>query len=107
MRNIMRSNIRPVKKSICHWTDKNNDFTHYRNFKLYVEIGMNVYKKIKVMNFNKKKKLKPYIDLNTDLRSKAQNKYQKNICRSMKDNLSRKFVDVRKMLLYVLLTKEK
>ena len=59
-------------------------------------MGIKVEKINKLMNFKQKKWLKPYIDLGTELRSKAENKFQKNICESINLDFFWKLVDVKK-----------
>ena len=50
----------------------------------FVEMVKNVEKVNEVMKLQQRKWLKPYIDLNTQLRFKAEVKVQKNICKKMK-----------------------
>ena len=82
---------------ICDWTDRNKYWTQYGKLKVFVEMGMKVKKRNKVMKFKQKEWLKPYIDLNTQSRSPAENEFQETFCKRMNNNFSGKFVeDVRK-----------
>ena len=54
---------------------------------------MNFKKTNKVMTFKQKKSLKPKMNLSTELKSRTENKFQENLCKSMNEKHSGKIVD--------------
>jgi hypothetical protein len=63
--------------------DKKNYTLHYRNLKLYLELGMELKKIHKVLSFNQSAWIKPYIFLNTNLREKAKDKFEMDLIKLM------------------------
>lgn len=59
------------KKLVPNLYDKLKYITHYRNFKLYVELGLEVTKIHRVLTFEQKAWMKPFIDFNTQKRQAA------------------------------------
>ena len=51
---------------------------HYRNLKFLVDLGVEVRADHKVLTFEQKAWLKPYIDFNTDKRKEAKNEFEKD-----------------------------
>ena len=51
---------------------------HYRNLKLYHELGMRVTKIHRAIKFRQEAWIVPYIDRNTDLRKKATSEFEKD-----------------------------
>ena len=49
---------------------------HYLSFKVYKELGLRVTKLIKVLKFHQGRWMKPFVDLNTQLRMSARNKFE-------------------------------
>ncbi len=68
----------PTEKLLCTLKAKKNYVLHYRNLKFYLQKGLILKKIHKVMQFNQSRWLKPFIDLNTELRQKATNKFEQN-----------------------------
>ena len=70
-----RIKIEKVEKLVANLHDKTEYITHIRNLKQALIHGLVLEKVHKVINFNQNSWLKPYIDMNTDLRKKAKNKF--------------------------------
>ena len=51
---------------------------HYRNLKLYNELGMQVTKIHRVIKFRQEAWMAPYIEMNTKLRAKATSDFEKD-----------------------------
>jgi len=58
--------------------DKSRYVLHIRNLKLYTDLGMNVDRIHKVLEFDQKALLSPYIAFNTEKRRKARSSFEKD-----------------------------
>jgi hypothetical protein len=77
--------------------DKHNYICHYRNLKMYLEMGLKLKKVHKVLTFKQSAWLKTYIDLNTKLRQAADNDAEKDFAKLMNNSFFGKTCqDVRK-----------
>ena len=77
--------------------DKKNYICHYRNLKLYLQRGLRLQKLRKILRFKQSAWLKPYIDLNTQLRQGASSKFEENLFKLMNNSFFGKTCeDVRK-----------
>ena len=71
-----RMKIEKVENLVANLHDKVEYVIHIRNLKQALNQGL-VFKKVhKVIKFNQNAWLKPYIDMNTDLRKKAKNDFE-------------------------------
>ena len=72
-----------VEKIVANLHDKTECIIHIRNLKQPLNHGL-VFKKVhRVIKFNQNSWLKPYIDMNTDLRKKAKNDFEKDFFKLM------------------------
>ena len=69
--------IRKVEKLVVNLHDKTEYFIHIRNLKQALNHQLVLKKVHKVIKFNQNAWLKPYIDMNTNLRRKAKNNFEK------------------------------
>ena len=94
-----------TKKLLCTLDTKTNYAVHYRNLKYYLELGCVLLKVHRVISFNQSTWLKKYIDLNTELRQKAKNDFEKDFFKLMNNSVFGKMMeDVLKRCNYQLLT---
>ena len=67
-----------VPKLVQTLDPKEGYVLHYLTLKLYIELGLRVTKLIKVLNFCQGRWMEPFVDLNTQLRMSARNKFEEN-----------------------------
>jgi len=60
---------------------------HHRNIKQYLEMGMNITKIRRGISFAEDALLKPYIELNTKLRTEASSEFEKNFFKLMNNSV--------------------
>ena len=72
---LERMTIDKVEKLVPNLNDKKNYVIHYTNLKLYERLGLKISKIHRRIKFEERDWLKEYIDLNTDLRTKATNDF--------------------------------
>ena len=66
--------------------DKEKYICHARNLKFYLKHGLKLKKVHKVLQFQQSAWLKPYIDLNTQLRQEADNKFEEGFAKLMNNS---------------------
>ena len=71
-----RMKIEKVEKLVANLHDKTEYVIHIRNLKQALNHGLVLKKVHRVIKFNQNAWLKPYIDMNTDLRKKAKNDFE-------------------------------
>ena len=75
--------IEKVERLIVNLHDKTEYFIHIRNLKQGLNHGL-VFKKVNgVIKFNQNASLKPYIDMNTDIREKVKKKFERDFFKLM------------------------
>ena len=75
--------FKKVKKLVTNLHDKTEYVIHIRNLKQALNHGLILKKVHRVIKFNQKAWLKPYIDMNTKLRQKAKNNFEKDFFKLM------------------------
>ena len=75
--------IDKTKKLVCNLYDKKNYVTHISVLKQALDHGLKLRKVHRVIEFNQKARLKEYIDVNTELRKKASNDFEKDFFKLM------------------------
>ena len=83
-----RRKLGKAEKLVVNMHDKTEYVVHIRNLKQALKHGL-VLKKVHraIIYFNKDEWLKPYIELNTELRKKAKNEFEKDIFKLMNDSV--------------------
>ena len=82
-----KKKIRKSKKLIGSIEDKEKYVIHIRAFKQVLKHGL-IFKKVhRVIQFNQEAWLKPYIDMNTKLRTEAKNEFEKDFFKLMNNSV--------------------
>ena len=76
-----------VNKLVPNLNDKERYILHRDNLKLYESLGLKIKKIHRGITFNESAWLKKYIDVNTDLRSKATNNFEKDFFKLMNNSV--------------------
>ena len=78
-----RNKIKKCNKLVCDVHDKKNYVVHIKALKQALNHGLILKKVHRVIQFNQKAWLKPYIDMNTKLRTEAKNDFEKDFFKLM------------------------
>ena len=73
-----RMKIEKVEKLVANLHDKTEYVIHIRNLKQALNHGLILKKVHRVIKFNQEGCLKPYIEMNTELRQEAKNDFEKD-----------------------------
>ena len=73
-----RMEINKCKQLVCNLYDKKKYVVHINSLKQALNHGLKLEKIHRVIDFNQKAWLKPYIDMNTELRKLAKNNFEKD-----------------------------
>ncbi len=79
--------ISKVKKLVPNLYDKTKYVVHHETLKQYLELGMKITKIHRGISFEEKKFMKPYIDLNTELRKKGTTDFEKDFYKLMNNSV--------------------
>ena len=79
--------VNKVEKLIPNLNDKKNYVIHHETLKLYLSLGLKLTKIHRGITFDESAWLKPYIDLNTNLRAKATNDFEKDFFKLMNNSV--------------------
>ena len=90
---LERMKIEKVEKILSNLHDKTEYLIHIRNFKQALNHGLILKKFYRVIKFNQKAWLKPYIDMNTKLRQKAKNYFEKDFFKLMNNAVFEKTME--------------
>ena len=75
---VERMEINKSKKLVCNLHNKKEFLAHIRALKQALNHGLTLKKIHRVIQFNQKAWLKPYIEMNTKLRKNAKNNFDKD-----------------------------
>ena len=99
--------VNKVEKLIPNLNDKKNYVIHHETLKLYLSLGLKLTKIHRGITFEESAWLKPYIDLNTNLRAKATNDFEKDFFKLMNNSVFGKTMEnIRNRLDIRLVTRE-
>ena len=73
-----RMKVNKCNKLVCNLYDKKNYVVYIRSLKQVLTHGLILKKVHRVIQFNQEAWLKPYIDMNTELRKQAKNDFKKD-----------------------------
>ena len=79
--------LKGVKKFVCNIDDKEKYVFHIRALKQPLNHGLKLKNVHRVIQFNQKAWLKPYIDMNTKLRKEAKNEFEKDFFKLMNNSV--------------------
>ena len=79
--------VNKVPKLIPNLRDKKKYVVHYRNLKQYLQLGSILKKIHRILEFEQSPWMKPYIDLNTEKRKKAQDEFSKDFYKLMNNSV--------------------
>ena len=78
-----RMKIDKCKKLVCNLRNKKKYVVHIRSLKQALNYGLKLKKVHRIIEFNQESWLKPYIDMNTELRKIAKNYFEKDFFKLM------------------------
>ena len=82
-----RKKVEKVKKLICSIEDKEKYVIHIRALKKALNHGLKLKNVHRVIKFNQRAWLKPYIDMNTELRKNTKTEFENNFLKLMNNSV--------------------
>ena len=82
-----RMGINKCKKLVCNLYSKKKYVVHINSFKQTLNHGLKLKKIHRIIEFNQEAWLKPYIDMNTELRKLAKNYFEKDLFKLMNNSV--------------------
>ena len=82
-----RMEINKCKKLVCNLYDKKKYVVHIKSLKQALNHGLKLKKIHRINEFNQEAWLKPYIDMNTELRKLARNDFEKHLFKLMNNSV--------------------
>ena len=82
-----RMEVNKCKKLVCNLFNKKKYVAHINALKQALNHGLKFKKIHRAIEFNKKEWLKPYIDMNTELRKLAKNDFEKDLFKLMNNSV--------------------
>ena len=80
-------NVNGTNKLIPNLCDKEKYVVHHEILKLYLKLGLRIKKIHRGIRFNEKNWLKSYIEMNTELRKKGKNDFEKDFFKLMNNSV--------------------
>ena len=88
-----RMKIDKCKKLVCNLSNKKKYGAHINTLKQALNHGLKFKKIYRVIEFNQEAWLKPYIDMNTELRKEAKNDFEKDLFKLMNNSVFKKTME--------------
>ena len=85
--------INKCKKLVCNLYDKKKYVVHINSLKQSLNHGLKLKKIHRMIKFNQEAWLKPYIDMNTELRKLARNDFEKDLFKLMNNSVFGKTIE--------------
>ena len=104
---LREKKIEKCNKLVCSIHDKENNVVHIRILKQALSHELILKRVHRVIQFNQKAWLKPYIDMNTELRTEAKNYFEKDFFKLMNAVFGKTMENVRKHRDIILVTTDK
>ena len=82
-----RMEVKKCKKLVCNLFNKKKYVAHINTLKQALNHGLKFKKILEVIEFNQEAWLKPYIDMNTELRKLAKNDFEKYLFKLMNNSV--------------------
>ena len=82
-----RMEINKCKKLVCNLYDKKKFVVHIKSLKQALNHGLKLKRINRIIEFNQEAWLKPYIDMNTELRKLARNDFEKDLFKLMNNSV--------------------
>ena len=92
------------EKLLTTLEDKDHYVVHYRNLKLYLQLGLRIKQIHNVLEFDQEPWLKPYIDFNTQKRKEAKTEFEKSFYKLLNCSVFGKLLECQRKQRSVFLT---